>query len=89
MGIVDTRQMNPLAAAFDDNAFVEQHSHPHPLQVGDHADCVMVAQNGPLNMFGPMDKIDLPQGPFATRSSMFAIHARGLSQRCGGKGGLT
>jgi len=45
MGIVDTRQMNPLAAAFDDNAFIEQHSYPHPLQVGDHTDRVMVAQN--------------------------------------------
>ncbi len=45
VGIVDPRQMNPLPAAFDDNAFVEQHSYPHRLQVGDHADRIVIAQN--------------------------------------------
>ena len=45
VGIVDPGHMNPLPAAFDDNAFVKEHTYSHPLQVGDHADRIMVAQN--------------------------------------------
>src|SRR5262249_20970276 len=45
MGIVDPGQMDPLPAAFKGNGFVEEHSYPHPLERGDHADRIVVAQD--------------------------------------------
>src|SRR5579883_4817 len=45
MRVVDPRQMNLLAAAFDGGAFVEQHSYPHAFKARDHPDRVVVAQD--------------------------------------------
>ena len=45
VGVVDPRQINQMPAAFDDNTFIEQHSYCHRLQIGDHADRIVIPQN--------------------------------------------
>ena len=45
VGVVDPRQMNQMPDVFDDNTIIEQHSYPHRLQIGDHADRIVITQN--------------------------------------------